>query len=204
MNKGIVQIVLAALAIFGGGSTIIINSHINHPTASPSIATQPVEQTASPSIASQPAEQIGYTCSGNGADVVMFGHVGSNERAIMGFNSDKWGKDLGKLKRCKIVAKMLEKYDSYTITTGYKNDYAILCASKGKGQGCIEDESKGQILTLGRRGIDSQKYLNTFAMTLKPGVSESSLPPFIQTQSRVYINLYKIIKGESNYFETEP
>jgi Circadian oscillating protein COP23 len=195
MNKGIVQIVLAVLAIFGGGGTIIINSYNNGST------NQPI---ASSLIASQPSETIGYTCSGNGADVVMFGHIGSNERPIMGFNSDKWGKDFGKLERCKAVIKMLEKYDSYVITTGYKNNYAILCASKGKGQGCIKDESNGQILTLGPRGIDSQKYLNTFAMTLKPGVSESSLPPFIQTQSRVYINFYNIVKGKSNYYETEP
>jgi Circadian oscillating protein COP23 len=152
------------------------------------------------SFSSEKQREMDYSCVQSGNDVVMNGMVGSKKRPIMGFNSDKWGPRYPKLVRCNIVSSMLQRYGTHHITTGVNGEYAIFCASEGALKGCMKDERGGQILTLGIKGVSSQQILNKFLVSLNPSMDEASVPPFINTESRVYVDLYKMVNDERDYY----
>jgi hypothetical protein len=197
MNKTASQILFGFLTLLGlGGAGLAIKGSFNNNNFT--INSNRSNQT--PPQIKHTASTNHYSCERNGPDFVLMGRIEDNERPVMGFNSTIWGKDYPKPVRCQMVKQSLIKYDAHFITTGEKNGYSILCASKGPGYGCLKDESGGQIVTLGRTGVSSQKYLNTLLVSLNPDpqVLQAS-PGFIQTGSRVYIDLDKMIKEGNNY-----
>jgi hypothetical protein len=190
---------LLGLAVVGGGGGFAIHIHDSFNNNKTSV----IPENTIPTLVStkkdtSPSNE--YSCEKNGADFVLDGKVNSIERPVMGFNTTIWGPKYSKEKRCDIVRRVLAKYNSHFITTGEKDKYSILCASDGPGKGCIKDASGGQIVTLGRKGIDSQKYLNTLLLSLNPdpGKLEAGAH-FMETEARVYIDLNKMITQGNDY-----
>jgi Circadian oscillating protein COP23 len=193
---GQIFIWLLGLASVGGSGFVITNSFNNNNFSLFAKNTPPILVSTNKDTA--PSNE--YSCDPNGVDVVLNGKINSSERPVMGFNTTIWGKDYTKGMRCGMVKQALVNYNAHFITTGEKNGYSILCASHGPGKGCIKDANEGQIVTLGRTGINSQRYLNTLLVSLNPDPSKlEASAGFMQTEARVYIDLDKMITEGNNY-----
>jgi hypothetical protein len=207
MNKeiiGKVLISLLELASLGGGGFLIKDffSKNNNNFNNNKVSVFP-ENTLAPVSSSKNKDTDSlneYSCEKNGGDIVLNGKIKDIERPVMGFNTTIWGSNFPKDVRCNIVHTKLKKYNAHFITTGEKNGYSILCASNGPGTGCIKDVNNGQIVTLGRTGVNSQKALTKLLVSLNPnpGNLEASAG-FLQTEARVYIDLDKMITEGNSY-----
>jgi Circadian oscillating protein COP23 len=194
---GEISIGLFGSAVVAGAGYGLLNNSFNNNKIIISDNRAPTESV---STKKDTAPSNEYICEKNGADSVLNGKINNIERPVMGFNTTIWGPDYSKEKRCDIVRRVLAKYNAHFITTGEKKGYSILCASNGPGNGCINDANRGQIVTLGRKGINGQRYLNTLLVSLNPNPGKFEAgAPFLQTEARVYIDLNKMIAKGNDY-----
>jgi Circadian oscillating protein COP23 len=167
-----------------------------------------------PTLVSQDKEPINFVCTKYKNGFIIIGKVGNVEKPFLKISDSQknWGENYSPQARCQIIKDKLnfyaEKQQPLTITLGAANGYDTACFSKGYGKGCINDEDRGQMLTLGRSSTNPEVRFNSLmAYFSDPNISsdyrkqQGKIVRDSSTPHYIYIDLHKFVKNEKNYYE---
>ena len=177
---------------------IFINS--NHNNVSNPNTSAEVVQVSSALSQKEPT----FICEKDGANVAMLAKIDNYRRKVAGFIKD-WDETYTRITRCNQVTyelnKSVKNYHPVAITVGDHNGESIMCVSQGVGKGCLNDERKGQIMTI-PRDQDAKEVWKTFIDSLQPGAWVASAPKVINTNEKIYLYLEPFVTGKKDFIKT--
>jgi Circadian oscillating protein COP23 len=191
-------LVTALILGASGGFTVIVDK-IQIFTGS----HQQIAQT--PIVTSSQNDRPTFKCEVEDKTHVMVGQFDGKSRPLIRFVSDNWGAEYKRETRCNMVSNTFNNYikthNPPALTTGKKNGYAILCVSKGKGDGCLNDDRGGQIMTWGKDKQPNQELSNLIAQV---GAADNETAPGpIENEPRKYIYLKEFILRQEGAIKHE-
>jgi Circadian oscillating protein COP23 len=156
---------------------------------------QPSQET----VVNKPqASRPAFKCEVEDKTHVMVGQFDGKSRPLIRFVSNNWGEEYTRENRCNMVSNTFNDYikthNPPALTTGKKHGYSILCVSKGVGNGCLNDDRGGQIMTWGK-DKKPNKELNDLIAQVGAADNETAPGP-IENEPRKYIYLKEFILRE--------
>jgi Circadian oscillating protein COP23 len=169
--------------------------------------------TSSSTSISEDKKNIIFTCTKYKNGFAVISKIGSIEKPFLLITDSQknWGENYPPQTRCQIIKNKLnfyaEKQQSFSITLGAVNGYDVACFSEGADKGCINDEDRSYLLTLGRSGTSPEMKLSSLMTYFSdPNILSDyreKQGKIIETSSRpyIYIDLRKFVKNEKNYYK---